>query len=194
MNEVQQLREQLEESGFTLLEDERVQSDNVLNVEAWVRYAPYALIPIPIRGEYEDDTSYNYRIAVANSSIEELFAQDAQAAVQLSQQHLDPVVEVPFAEQIDEPIFALEPEAEYSIADEDYYAYKAPEKEVTDAPLNAMELVDSSLVIDEEPAKNIDSDTPQVYDEEQHKALLDIHSTLTDALDKLDTILAERRS
>jgi len=180
MSEAQKLREQLEELGFTLLEDSRENASAVLTVEAWVRYSPYALIPIPIRGDDESDASYNSRVEIANESIEDLFAQDARDAVLLEHQDTEPYVEPQPQYDSEEPA-----DAAYEIPDAgDYYAY-VPPPVVAAAPEQAVAEPTPAY----EASENVVPPAPVEYAEAHRARLLVIRASLITSLEEIDALL-----
>jgi len=86
MSDIDFLRTRLTEEGFSVLNGAQNHGTAALPVEVWVRENPYSLVPIPVRGEQEDDYSWNSRIAVANSAFE----------TELQQSNALPTVDVPF--------------------------------------------------------------------------------------------------
>ena len=183
MSELQELQGQLSELGFVLLEDTHTNASAVLQVEVWVRYTPYALIPIPIRGEEESDESYNSRIAIANESIADIFEQDAAEATLLQQ------VDVPEPEYVEpQPEYSYdepeqEPEQEYAPVDAgDYYAYVPPV--VAQPEPEYVEPV-------EEPTleENVGLSEPVEYDDADRAKLVIIRASLISALEEIDSLL-----
>ena len=181
MTEVQQLREQLEELGFILLKRSEAHAASVLDVEVWVRYTPYALIPIPIRGNSEDDASYNSRISIANDSIADLFVQDENEAILLSEEQTEPVVELP---EIEEPIQEEEPYV--SPLTEDYYAYKPKfDAESATSPYPQISVEEPEALEVEKPVE----DDSTEYDKASRDKLVQVRLSLLAAVAEIDAIL-----
>jgi hypothetical protein len=183
MNEVQQLRDQLQELGFTVLHDynETHSSNSVLSVEAWVRNSPYALIPIPMRDEDEDDYSFGRRVNIANESIEELFAAEAREAALLAggfveESHVEPEPEEYVGE---EPTVVEIPD--YSPDGTDYYAYVAPTPPTSDP-------VEVALAAQAE--EKTDQPVTNEYAEAHRAKLIAIRANLQQSIDEIDAHLA----
>jgi hypothetical protein len=212
MSEVQQLRDQLEELGFTVLNDANEQNATfgVLPVEAWVRYTPYALIPVPMRGDSETERSYTTRIHIADESVEALYAQAAGRDSEFSIPSFD--IE---PEPTPEPAYEETPEPDYDSViyddeqpavivvpdyitdpddDNDYYAYIPPVVEPEPQPEPEPEPIEEPVVEEAptpvEPEKSETNDSTE-YAEVDRAKLVELRSQVQSFIDTLDEILGK---